>query len=326
MTSLASYGLPTTARKGANAMTEIWHRLERVEPIRALGLEPERELPARVGFAARVRGKGVPYMLKAVASGPEADDDHEDGKDQLRAHSLAHEAQVLRALVPHGVDLYVAHGAGPSLTWVLSRWIEGEHARARSRRVLGQGCSQQARRRFLDLCVAVCGRVETLGEHGFLHGDLQPNHFLVDGHDRVHLVDYELAVRIGDPEPAYAGALVHYVSPETARGMLQGSRTIPLDIASEVYSLGAVLFFLYTGQPPTDYGSARTLDERLEAIAAGNLCTFAEAGVPPFDELEAIVRRCLQPRPDDRWASFAEVCAVLTAAGDRLGVPRPGER
>ncbi|MGH8887300.1 MAG: protein kinase [Egibacteraceae bacterium] len=310
----------------ADMLAKVWPRLGLLTPILALGLEPERELTARVGLAVKVRGRGGAYMLKAVACEPPVHGEGDDGRDERRAGSLLHEARVLQALKPCGVRLYVAHGHGASLVWLLTRWITGDDARARSRQLLGGAPPTRARQRFLDLCIAACARLEDLRRCGWLHGDQQPRHFLVDQHDRVHLVDYELAVRIDDPSPAYGGALVHYVSPETAREMLHESRTIPLELTSEIYSFGAVLFMLYAGAPPTDYGRAQTKQQRLAAIAAGNLKTLADAGAPPFGPFEAIVARCLRPEPADRWASLAELGAALAAARDQLRPSERGER
>jgi DNA-binding helix-hairpin-helix protein with protein kinase domain len=93
-------------------------------------------------------------------------------------------------------------------------------------------------------------KVIELYELGYLHGDLQPNHFIIDAAGGYHMIDLETAFRMNDPESSYRGALVHYVSPEIADGMMNGNESIPLDVVSEIYSFAAVVFFLATEANP----------------------------------------------------------------------------
>ena len=103
---------------------------------------------------------------------------------------------------------------------------------------------------------------------------------------------------------------VHYFSPEQARGEQATA-------ASDIFSLGIVLFELLTGQRPWEGDSAAAVAmARLAGPAPGSGARSAP-GIPP--ELAAITRKALALEPDDRWPTAAAFAAALEAflAGTR---------
>jgi serine/threonine protein kinase len=161
--------------------------------------------------------------------------------------------------------------------------------------------------------------VKTLALHnlGYVHGDLQPDHFLFNEAGNVYLLDLALAMRTGDHTFAYKGGLVHFNSPEVCVQLLQGSEKIPLDVLSEVYAAASVVFFLYTGHTSTHYGtddfSMVPMEERLRCIAAGRRSSFASIAAEPFPELEQVLDWCLQVDRQQRCASLTRAVEALAA-------------
>jgi serine/threonine-protein kinase len=120
------------------------------------------------------------------------------------------------------------------------------------------------------------------------------------------LVELRGSGQPGD-DPAWRGGIAGtpaYMAPEQATG-----RDRP-DARSDLYSLGAVGFFLLTGHPPFVRGSV------LHVLAAheGDPVSFPDHidGRPP-DDLQAVVLRCLEKDPSDRFADATNLEAALAA-------------
>ncbi len=135
--------------------------------------------------------------------------------------------------------------------------------------------------------------------HGALvHGTLTPASVLVNSAGRVKLADFGIGRAMSALEPFRAqvgkGALAA-VAPELGRAPAQ------FDRRADVFSIGAMLFELLSGRPPL------RPDEPLSA---------ASPGMPPV--LDAVIARCLEPNPDDRFADVQALKQVLHAALEPL--------
>jgi serine/threonine protein kinase len=158
----------------------------------------------------------------------------------------------------------------------------------------------------LELFVRVCDAVYHAHQHGVIHRDLKPSNILVDAAARVKVIDFGVArlMRSVDrAEPVtLAGELVGtptYMSPEQFAGGVE------LDVRSDVYSLGVVLYELVCGE--TLY---RDWPGELPAVAP-----LLQVSVPlkpnaalPRD-LATIVSKALATRREERYGSVADLCA-----------------
>lgn len=142
----------------------------------------------------------------------------------------------------------------------------------------------------------ICRAVQYAHDQGILHRDLKPSNVLIDRKDQPYVTDFGLAKQVeGGPSLTTPEAILgtpSYMPPEQACG--SRGRLSP---ASDVYSLGAILYELLTGRPPF---RAATPVETL-------LLVLDQEPVPPRQlnaqvdrALELICLKCLQKQPDLR--------------------------
>jgi serine/threonine-protein kinase len=167
--------------------------------------------------------------------------------------------------------------------------------------------------RAVHLLRQVCGALQEAHAAALIHRDVKPGNVLVcqrgGQHDVAKLLDFGL-VRAHGPagdgesltqEGAIAGTPA-YMSPEQAAGKAA------VDARSDVYSLGAVAYFLLTGRPPF------VRDSTVQTLAAH----LAESVVAPDRhrpdvpaDLQAVVLRCLEKDPADRFPGADQLAQAL---------------
>ncbi len=157
-----------------------------------------------------------------------------------------------------------------------------------------------------------------------LHRDVKPSNVLVTGDGLPMLLDFNLAQepRIDDAEaaPAAVGGTLAYMAPENLEALAEGGSN-HVDSRSDLYALGVVLFDCLvrgTRSFALPSKSATMTDALLRAAEARRAgaprLRATHPDVPPA--LEAVVRRCLAPESDDRYASAAQLTVDLQAVAD----------
>ena len=171
------------------------------------------------------------------------------------------------------------------------------------------------------LMAAVARAVEHLHRQGVLHRDLKPSNILLDAEGQPLVTDFGLAkVFSSDSEATATGVIAgtpSYMAPEQASG-----RRAAVGSASDVYSLGAILYELLTGSPP--FRAETALDTLMEVLS----------GDPPAPRslnpriprgLELICLKCLAKEPTARYGSAGALADDLDrfARGEVLEVRPP---
>ena len=175
--------------------------------------------------------------------------------------------------------------------------------------------------RTVYVLMQVCGALGEAHGRGIVHRDIKPpNIFLTHRgglYDFVKVLDFGLAKQTEGDEAVdltKAGMAVgtpRYISPE----MVKGSPSI--DGRSDLYSLGAVAYWMLSGRPPFDADSSmELLLDHLQARPTP-VSQVSELAIP--QELEAVVMRCLEKNPGDRFPSVQELAAAL----ERIGFDDP---
>jgi len=165
-------------------------------------------------------------------------------------------------------------------------------------------------RETAELLLPICRAVAFAHDHGIIHRDLKPSNILIEATGQPLVGDFGLAKRINiDPSGAGAeaqhaesltrtGAILgtpSYMSPEQAAGS-RGN----VGPASDVYSLGAILYQCLTGRPP--FQAASAVDVVMQVLEQDPV--LPRILNPKADpDLEMIALKCLQKPADLRYAS-----------------------
>ena len=214
-------------------------------------------------------------------------------KDDPEAHQrLMREARILGALSHPGLirvhDAGVAPSGHPYL--VMERVSDRTLAhRLEADGPLGPGEAWR-------LVRAVASALEVVHRAGVLHRDLKPGNILLDG-DRVRISDFGLALDHAEPRVTRDGATTGtpaYMAPEQWWGA-------EVDLRTDIYGLGAVLYQCLSGKPPWHGDPGQMLHQ----VATSAPPALASLGIEVPAAVEAFVQACLCREADGRPADLA---------------------
>jgi serine/threonine protein kinase len=136
-----------------------------------------------------------------------------------------------------------------------------------------QGASLRDRLRKFQ---SVCDAVAFAHAHGVIHRDLKPQNIMIGSFGEVLVLDWGVAKVISprDDPHEIEGTIVgtqHYMSPEQARGEID-----QLDERSDIYSLGAVLFFLLNDQPKVSKAAHAICAKAMASVKGNRYATASE--------------------------------------------------
>ena len=142
---------------------------------------------------------------------------------------------------------------------------------------------------------------------GVLHRDLKPSNVMIDDHCEVRVTDFGLAKQLDQhyslTETGQILGSINYMPPEQAE-----ARHELMGPASDVYSIGVIMYELLTGRPPfkseTFLDTLRQIREQLPVRP-----TELDRRVP--EDMEAICLKCLQKKPSDRYQTAADLAEDL---------------
>ena len=171
----------------------------------------------------------------------------------------------------------------------------------------------------VDVMLQAIAGLAAAGAAGVLHRDIKPSNCFVDEDGRIQVGDFGIAMAMAvshEAAPTATGGVIGtpaFASPEQLRDQ-------PLDVRSDIYAVGATLYYLLAGRPPFEDANVvrlieRVLHERPPGVRS------VRPGVPR--RLEKVILRCLARNPARRPQSYAELARQLAPYASASPAPAP---
>jgi serine/threonine-protein kinase len=239
----------------------------------------------------------------------------EFGGDEERLERFNREARLLASL--NHPNIATVHGLEEvdGKKYLVLEYIDGES--------LADCLRQPGRswRKSLEVASGIADALAAAHARGVAHRDVKPDNVRFTRDGRVKVLDFGLACTVQkdgsggtdattvarDTRPGAVMGTPGYMAPEQARGQ-------PADARSDIFAFGCLLYEMLTGR--VAFGR--------DTIADSLAATLQEDVEPPSRitaripaELDAIVMRCLEKRPDDRFQSARDLAFALRGISDR---------
>ena len=219
--------------------------------------------------------------------------------DQEHAKRFYSEVRAARQVTHPSVCQVYDVGEFEGETFISMEYIDGEDLKSLIHRI-----GRLSHEKAIEIGSQICAGLAAAHSKGVLHRDLKPSNVMIDGKGRARITDFGLAYL-----PEKDGGIVEnagtpaYMAPEQ---LLSGET----NVQSDLYSLGMVLFELFTGN------YAHPSESMVELV---RLHERKSGPVRPSDLIDEIdpavdvaVRLCLDSEPSERPKNAASVAAMLT--------------
>jgi hypothetical protein len=223
--------------------------------------------------------------------------------DPVRRERFFAEVRITRQLSHPNICRVYDIGEIDGRHFLSMEFIDGEDLASLIRRI-GHLSNEKA----LDIARQLAAGLAAAHERGVLHRDLKPANIMLDGHGRVRITDFGLAIAAEDEiQAAEIAGTPAYMAPEQLAG--KGAT-----VRSDMYSLGLVLYEIYTGKKAFTATTLAELREQKETHTPRAISEIRE-GMDPV--VERLIRRCMERDPNARPSSVAQLALALPG-GDPL--------
>ena len=229
-------------------------------------------------------------------------------EDEEYVERFRREARAVAQLSHPNIVTVIDRGESDGHQYIVFEYVDGENLKELVQRV-----GPLPVRRAVELALAIADALAFAHEHGLVHRDVKPQNVLLNREGEAKVTDFGIArsldVEHGMTQTGTVMGTGHYLSPEQASGQ-------PVTAATDVYSLGIVLYELLTAEVPFR-------GDNVVAVA------MRHVNEPPPSLLErrpdvslrlaAAVERALEKDPADRFPSMRDFAMELRTCLHELG-------
>ena len=238
---------------------------------------------------------GHPVALKFLPS--------EFSQDEAMLHYLYAEVRNARQISHPNVCRVYDLGVHEGRHFLSMEYVDGEDLASLLKRI-GRLPAQKA----LEISRELCAGLAAAHDQGVIHRDLKPANIMIDGRGQARIMDFGLAIKPSERDQAEeAAGTPSYMAPEQLAG-------IGTSVKSDIYSLGLVLYELFTGRKVLEGASLEEIRRKQMTETPRPPSSYALDINPEVDQ---VIMRCLARDPASRPRSVLEVAATLPG-GDPL--------
>ncbi len=229
--------------------------------------------------------------------------------DRSMLERFRNEVRIARRISHPNVCRVYDIGETNNQVFLSMEYVDGEDLSSLLRRV-----GRLPRDKALEIARKICAGLAAAHDKGVLHRDLKPSNIMLDGRGEVLIMDFGLAGLAHEIEDVRSGTPA-YMAPEQLAGKEVTAR-------SDIYSLGLVLYELFTGTPAFE---GKTNDEimRVRRESTPDRLSTTVRDLDPT--VEMVILRCLEEEPENRPSSALIVSAALPGGEYLIAIYRPDD-
>ena len=222
--------------------------------------------------------------------------------DEAANARFARETELLARMQHHGIARLYDSGRSADHRWLAMEYIAGTP--------LTEACREMPLKRRVETLLAVCEAVQHAHARGVIHRDLKPANILVDAQGAPKVLDFGIAASLDQEHTllTHSGEIIGtlaYMSPEQL-----AADHARIDVKSDVYALGALLYELIAGTTPHAL-AGRTTIEAIATVAQKAAVPLRRVAPDCPEDLALIAHCALAEDPERRYATAEAMAADL---------------